>query len=99
MGRKSKKNTQETVLEFILMLPDSFYGGDEITEKWLDELDSNLCSREINIKFLEQKIENKLNKPQEVTKIYIEKRKGQLWSKRSVEKRFRGQEKKSFLQP
>ena len=95
MGRKYQRYA-ETLFDIILILAYSIYGGDKITEKWLDKLDSNLCSREINIKFLEQKFENKLNKPQEVTKTYIEERKGQLWSKRSVEKRFSGQEKKTF---
>ena len=57
----NEKNTQETLLEFILVFVYSIYGREKMTEKCLGKLDSNLCLREINIKFLEQK--RKMNKP------------------------------------
>ena len=73
-------------------------GRTKSLKKCLDKLDSNLCPLEINIKFLEQII--KLNKPQEVTVAHIEETKNQIWPKRAVVERFRGQErKKRVFQP
>ena len=69
------------LLEFILILAYSIYGGDKITEKCLDKLDNNLYPREINIKFLEQK--RKIKKPQEATAAHTEERKEQNWQKKT----------------
>lgn len=65
------KSTQDTLLEFILVFSYSIYGGEKMTEKCLDKLESNICPREINIKFLEKK--RKLDKPTEVV-AHIEER-------------------------
>ena len=73
MWEDHKKDTQATLLEIILLLVYSIYKGENVTEKCLDKLDSNLCPREINIKFLEQK--RKWNKPAEITVAHIEERK------------------------
>ena len=51
----NNKSTQDTLLEFILVFSYSIYGGEKMTEKCLDKLESNVCPREINIKFLEKK--------------------------------------------
>ena len=80
----NEKNTQETLLEFILVFAYSIYGGDKITEKCLDNLDNNLYPRKINIKFFERK--RKLNKPQE-TVAHYEERKGQKWKIKPVDER------------
>ena len=56
----------------MLIFAYSIYGGEKLTEKCLDKLDSNLCPREINIKFLEEK--RKRNTHQETVNHFIEKR-------------------------
>ena len=54
-----------------------------MTEKCLDKLDSNICPREINIKFLEKK---KLDKPSEII-AYVEERRLKPTNARSFEKK------------
>ena len=76
LARKSWENnhktTQDTLLEFMLIFAYSIYGGEKLTEKCLDKLDSNLCPREINIKFLEEK--RKRNTQQETINHFVERR-------------------------
>lgn len=67
----NNKSTQDTLLEFILVFSYSIYGGEKMTEKCLDKLESNVCPREINIKFLEKK--RKLEKPAEIV-AHVEER-------------------------
>ena len=96
MERKSwesnEKSTQDTLLEFILIFSYSIYGGEKMTEKCLDKLESNVSPREINIKFLEKK--RKLEKPTEVI-AHVEERKMKPSNTRSYENA-RNYEKKQF---
>ena len=78
------KSTQDTLLEFILVFSYSIYGGEKMTEKCLDKLESNICPREINIKFLEKK--RKLEKPAEVV-AHIEERRSKPTNERIYEKK------------
>ena len=76
LARKSwennNKTTQDTLLEFMLVFAYSIYGGEKLTEKCLDKLNSNLCPREINIKFLEEK--RKRNTHPETINHFVERR-------------------------